>query len=233
MASAMAMERVCHEAFHLRWTRSLSCSSKGPEEEITNRVSSKGSITSLMQDQRQTPEHMSSDQDQWLVSKIPAHRFCVQICVIISRESVNILPWESVKRAKIVISGTHLRGTSPTFFMDITKQIHVPTKLSCPKWCRQRWWPMSSAVSFKFARILSRKEDRKDVEKVKVMEWNSHRERNHTQCHSCSWPKSCLHKSFSKWINLSFKSNFFDWLFWSRPYHWTACMWLVIRKYPS
>merc|ERR1719458_1923137 len=54
----------------------------------SNRVSNKGSITSLMQDPRQTLEHMFSD----LVSKIPGHRSSIQICVTISRECVNMLP---------------------------------------------------------------------------------------------------------------------------------------------
>ena len=31
-----------------------------------------------------------------------------------------------------------------------------------------------------------------------------HTERNQTKCHKYSWPKSCLHKQFSKWINLPF-----------------------------
>merc|ERR1712192_16543 len=131
---SMAMEQGCHEAFHLPWTRSPNCTSnKGQEGTTTNRVqSSKEFITSLMQGQRQTLERMSSYQEQCLVSKIPAPRFCIQICVIISRESVNMLPWESVKRAKIVIFLGHISlGTSPKNIMDITKQIHVPTKLSC------------------------------------------------------------------------------------------------------
>merc|ERR1719458_547850 len=57
----------------------------------SNRVSNKGSITSLMQDPRQTLEHMFSDQKS-LVSKIPGHRSSIQICVTISRECVNMLP---------------------------------------------------------------------------------------------------------------------------------------------
>ena len=87
MASAMAMDQLCHETFHPRWTRSLRCSSKGPEATMgSNRVSNKGSITSLMQDPRRTLEHMFSVSFQ---KYLPTG---LAFCVSISRESVNMLP---------------------------------------------------------------------------------------------------------------------------------------------
>merc|ERR1719264_264056 len=77
----------------------------------SNRVSNKGSITSLMQDPRQTLEHMFSDQE-----------CLVQKYLATGQAFKSVSQFQEKVSTCCQGEWTHLCGTPTTFYMDMTKK---------------------------------------------------------------------------------------------------------------